>query len=118
MSKVIDGARTCFLTQHMNHMNGLLLFWEMCARGGGDKIIGIGTNVDVRLLGTNIHPQTTQHLTSTKTFHQGVKLSNGGGQCGPVDFVGLKLHQRTIGILMLASGFSHKNGLSTLRARI
>ena len=118
MSEIINGARTGFLAQHMNHMNGFLLLWKVCARSCGDKVVGICTDVYVRLLGTNVHPETTQHLACTETLHQGVELRNGCGQGCSVDFMGFKLNQGALGILMLVPGFSKEDSLSTLRAGV
>ena len=83
-----------------------------------DKVVSICADVDIGLLGTNIHPKTTQHLTCSETFHQGVKLRNGCGQGGSVDFMGFKLNQRALGIWMLVPWFSKKDSLSTLRAGV
>ena len=118
MSKVINGAWACFLAQHVNHVNGILLLWKVCARCCGNEVVSICADVDVCLLRTNVHPKTTQHLTCSETFHQRVELRNGGGQSGSVDFMRFKFNQGTFGVLLLVSWFSKKDSLSTLRAGV
>merc|ERR1712026_437127 len=72
----------------------------------------------VRMRRTNIHPKTTQHLTSAETFHQRVQLCNCSRQGCAIYLVRLEFNKRTSRVLMLVPRLCQKDGLSTLRACI
>ena len=53
-----------------------LLFRGICSRSHGNEIVSIGSYVNLGIQSANVLPQTSEHLTGTKTLHQSVQFSD------------------------------------------
>ena len=102
MWQTSNGTWTCFFPKHLNHVNGFLLFRNMCSAGSSHKIVGISSHVNLTWKSSYILDESSQHLTSSITVHQCMQLSNSGTQSCSFDLGWFNENQGTFVFLLLS----------------